>query len=173
MTRDEIQSTLRQEYDTQRWFSSCASFFPARMFCQPAGRARVRSRCSAGRATRPCPLGRPQAACRVGSQSSDRIDLLRNRVGLRNLVARFIDQAEYHASWPCSSRRKTIFVSLSLLDGDSTKTGIWSAGKPRRAANTTSWTKRILRTLGAFPAFVGKGLAPRLTMSSRRSPVET
>jgi hypothetical protein len=27
---------------------------------------------------------------------SDRIDLLRNRVGLRNLVARFIDQAEYH-----------------------------------------------------------------------------
>ncbi len=26
----------------------------------------------------------------------DRIDLLRNRVGLRNLVARYIDQAEYH-----------------------------------------------------------------------------
>ena len=97
MMRDQIQSILRQEYDQQRWLQVLREILPGTdVFASPqivsvaipdAPRAVQIARVRLG--------DRKQLAVlevRVG----DRLDLLRNRVGLRNLVVRFIDQAEYH-----------------------------------------------------------------------------
>src|SRR2546430_540253 len=97
MTRDQIQSVLRQEYDQQRWLNALREIMPGTdVFAAPQAVpvnipdapppvqiARVR-------------LGDRKQLAVLEIKVSDRIDLLRNRVGLRNLVARFIDQAEYH-----------------------------------------------------------------------------
>ncbi len=97
MTRDQIQSVLCQEYDRQRWLNALREIMPGTdVFAAPqpitvnipdapqaVQLARVR-------------LGDRKQLAVLEIKVSDRIDLLRNRVGLRNLVARFIDQAEYH-----------------------------------------------------------------------------
>ena len=97
MTRDEIQAVLRKEYDQQRWLQVLRTILPGMdVFGSPqtvpvsspdAPRAVQLARIRLG--------DRKQLAV-LEVRVSDRIDLLRNRVGLRNLVARFIDQAEYH-----------------------------------------------------------------------------
>jgi hypothetical protein len=97
MTRDQIQAVLRKEYDKQRWLEVLREILPGTdVFASPqtvpvsipdapqaVQLARVR-------------LGDRKQLAVLEVKVSDRIDLLRNRVGLRNLVARFIDQAEYH-----------------------------------------------------------------------------
>src|SRR5579871_4950044 len=95
MTRDQIQSILRQEYHPQRWLQVLREILPGTdVFATPqtvsmndapqaVQLARVR-------------LGDRKQLAVLEVRVSDRVDLLRNRVGLRNLVARFIDQAEYH-----------------------------------------------------------------------------
>jgi len=97
MTRDQIQAVLRQEYDRQRWLNALREIMPGTdVFAAPqpitvniadAPRAVQLARVRLG--------DRKQLAV-LEIKVSDRIDLLRNRVGLRNLVTRFIDQAEYH-----------------------------------------------------------------------------
>jgi type I restriction-modification system DNA methylase subunit len=97
MTRDEIQSILRQEYDAQRWLDVLRKILPGTdVFAAPQ---------IVPAATPGAPQAVQLARVRLGDSKQlavlevkvgDRIDLLRNRVGLRNLVARFIDQAEYH-----------------------------------------------------------------------------
>lgn len=97
MTRDQIQSILRKEYDQQSWLQVLREILPGTdVFAAPqivtvnipdapqaVQLARVR-------------LGDRKQLAVLEVRVSDRIDLLRNRVGLRNLVTRFIDQAEYH-----------------------------------------------------------------------------
>ena len=97
MTRDEIQGVLRKEYDRQNWLQVLREILPGTdVYASPqtvpvsipdasqaVQLARVR-------------LGDRKQLAVLEVKVGDRIDLLRNRVGLRNLVARFIDQAEYH-----------------------------------------------------------------------------
>ena len=97
MTRDQIQSILQQDYDRQRWLQLLREILPGTdVFATPqvvsvqipdapppVQLARVR-------------LGDGKQLAVLEVKVSGRIDLLRNRVGLRNLVARLIDQAEYH-----------------------------------------------------------------------------
>jgi hypothetical protein len=122
MTRDQIQSVLRQEYDQQRWLNVLREIMPGTdVFAvpqvvpvnipeapPPAQIARVR-------------LGDRKQLAVLEIKVSDRIDLLRNRVGLRNLVARFIDQAEYHGVLavflsPQKDYRFTFAAKISDLD---------------------------------------------------------
>jgi type I restriction-modification system DNA methylase subunit len=97
MTRDEIQSILRQEYDAARWLDVLRKILPGTdVFASPQ---------TVPSSTPDAPRAVQLARVRLGDRKQlavlevkvgDRIDLLRNRVGLRNLVTRFIDQAEYH-----------------------------------------------------------------------------
>ena len=122
MTRDQIQSVLRQEYDQQRWLNTLREIMPGTdVFAAPqvvpvnipdapppVQVARVR-------------LGDRKQLAVLEIKVSDRIDLLRNRVGLRNLVARFIDQAEYHGVLavflsPQKDYRFTFAAKISDLD---------------------------------------------------------
>ncbi len=97
MTRDQIQSVLRQEYNQQRWLQLLREILPGTdVFGQPQpieidhqvarrveqlGRVRLHG-------------GRQLAVLEI--EVSDRIDVVRNRVGLRNFIARFIDQERAH-----------------------------------------------------------------------------
>lgn len=97
MTRDQIQSILRQEYDQQNWLKVLREILPGTdVFATPQ---------TVAASTPGAPQAVQLARVRLGDRKqlavlevkvSDRFDLLRNRVGLRNLVVRFIDQAEYH-----------------------------------------------------------------------------
>jgi adenine-specific DNA-methyltransferase len=97
MTRDQIQSILRQEYDPQRWLQVLREILPGTdVFATPQTvAATMRDTPQAVQLAR-IRLGDSKQLAVLEVRVSDRIDLLRNRVGLRNLVARFIDQAEYH-----------------------------------------------------------------------------
>ncbi|MGO8696346.1 MAG: Eco57I restriction-modification methylase domain-containing protein [Limisphaerales bacterium] len=97
MTRHEIQTILRKEYDRQGWVQVLHEILPGTdVFASPQTVAvSVPDAPQAVQLARVRLGDRKQLAVlevRVG----ERIDLLHNRVGLRNLVARFIDQAEYH-----------------------------------------------------------------------------
>jgi len=97
MTRDQIQAVLRKEYDRQPWLQVMREILPGTdVFASPQ---------TVAVSVPDAPQALQLARVRLGDRKqlavleikvSDRIDLLRNRVGLRNLVTRFIDQAEYH-----------------------------------------------------------------------------
>jgi len=124
MTRDQIQSVLRQTYDPQRWLEVLRAILPGTdVFANP----------QAVPATTPdAPRALQLARVRLGDRKQlavlqvrvgDRIDLLRNRVGLRNLVARFIDQAEYHGVLavflsPQNDFRFTFAARMAEFDDD-------------------------------------------------------
>jgi len=97
MTRDQIQPILRNQYDQQRWLQVLREILPGtEVFASPQIVP-----VSIPAAPRAVQLGRVRLGDRkqlavLEVKVGDRIDLVRNRVGLRNLVARFIDQAEYH-----------------------------------------------------------------------------
>lgn len=97
MTRNEIQAILHEEYDRPSWLKLLRDMLPGtEVFASPQSLA-----VPAPDAPHATQLGRVRLSDRkqlavLEVKVGDRIDLLRNRVGLRNLVARFIDQAEYH-----------------------------------------------------------------------------
>jgi adenine-specific DNA-methyltransferase len=97
MTREQIQAILRNNYDRQRWLQVLREILPGTdVFAAPQAVS-----VSIPDAPRAVQLARVRLGDRkqlavLEVKVGDRIDLLRNRVGLRNLVARFIDQAEYH-----------------------------------------------------------------------------
>lgn len=97
MTRDQIQAVLRKEYDRQPWLQVLREILPGTdVFASPqAVSVSVPDAPQAVQLAR-VRLGDRKQLAVLEIKVSDRIDLLRNRVGLRNLVARFIDQAEYH-----------------------------------------------------------------------------
>jgi hypothetical protein len=96
MTRDALQSIFQQSYDRARWLDMMRKVLPGtELFA--SGQAIVVTSQTAQSVTQ---LGRVRLAggrqlAALEIQVGERIDLVRNRVGLRNLVARFIDQAEY------------------------------------------------------------------------------
>ncbi len=97
MTRDQLQPRLSQTYQRDQWLETLKTVLPAtQLFAQPQavpvepksakamhqlGRVRLQG-------------GRQLAVLEI--EVAESIDLVRNRVGLRSLVARIIDQAEYH-----------------------------------------------------------------------------
>jgi adenine-specific DNA-methyltransferase len=97
MTRDQIQAVLREEYTRRPWLQVLREILPGTdVFASPQNVS-----VSVPNASPPVQLARVRLGDRkqlavLEVKVSDRIDLLRNRVGLRNFVARFIDQAEYH-----------------------------------------------------------------------------
>ena len=96
MTRDQIQAVLQQPYDRGCWLGLMRQVFPAtELFASaqpvPMADSGAQAITHLGRVIID---GKRLAVLEV--RVAERIDLLRNRVGLRNLVARFIDQAEYH-----------------------------------------------------------------------------
>ena len=124
MTRDEIQSILRQEYDAARWLDVLRKILPGTdVFASPQ---------SVPSSTPDAPRAVQLARVRLGDRKQlavlqvkvgDRIDLLRNRVGLRNLVARYIDQAEYHGVLavfrsPQNDFRFTFAARMAQFDDD-------------------------------------------------------
>ena len=124
MTRDQIQSVLRQTYDPQRWLEVLRAILPGTdVFANPQ---------TVQASTNDAPQAVQLARVRLGDRKQlavlqvrvgDRIDLLRNRVGLRNLVARFIDQAEYHGVLavflsPQNDFRFTFAARMAEFDDD-------------------------------------------------------
>ena len=97
MTAAELQQRLAQSYDRARWLDTLRAILPqteifAKPQAVPAENTRAESVVQLGK-TR---LASGRQLALLEATVDDRIDLLRNRVGLRNLVARYIDQAEYH-----------------------------------------------------------------------------
>lgn len=95
MTRQELQSTLQQPYQRDIWGQTLRDVMPGtELFtvAQPVATANTQAR----QIHQLCRIrlagGRNLAALEIVLA----IDLVRNRVGIRNFLARFIDYAEYH-----------------------------------------------------------------------------
>jgi len=122
MTRDQIQSVLRQEYDQKRWLQILREIMPGTdVFAAPQILPVNVPDASAHVQLARVRLGDRKQLAVLEIKVADRIDLLRNRVGLRNLVARFIDQAEYHGVLavflsPQKDYRFTFAAKVSDLD---------------------------------------------------------
>jgi adenine-specific DNA-methyltransferase len=97
MTRDQIQAVLRQTYDQQRWLNVLREIMPGTdIFGSPQpieiDHQVARHVLQLGRVR----LAGDRQLAVLEIEVSDRIDVVRNRVGLRNFVARFIDQERAH-----------------------------------------------------------------------------
>ena len=125
MNREDIQSVLKQPYDRGRWLEILRSVLPGTdVFAVPQAVLRTDSHTESmlqlGRVRL---RGGDQLAVleiRVGGS----IQLARNRVGLRNLIARLIDQVEYHGilgvfhSPESSDYRFTFAARQSVFDAE-------------------------------------------------------
>ena len=162
MTRDQIQSILRQQYDQQAWLKVLREILPGTdVFAAPqpitvnipdapqaVQLARVR-------------LGDRKQLAVLEIKVSDRIDLLRNRVGLRNLVARFIDQAEYHGVLavflaPQSDFRFTFAARMAEFDEEGNLLRRETA--PRRYTYVLGPNESCRTAAERFVQLSGKGL---------------
>jgi adenine-specific DNA-methyltransferase len=97
MNRDQLQAFFTQPYDRAAWLKTIHSVFPhTELFSQPqsvpVGDSRAKSVFHLGN-TR---LTGDRGLALIEVTVNETIDLTRNRVGLRNLVARFIDQDKHH-----------------------------------------------------------------------------
>ena len=97
MNRDQLQVFFTQPYDRTAWLKTIHSVFPhTELFSQPqsvpVGDSRAKSVFQLGN-TR---LTGDRGLALIEVTVNETIDLTRNRVGLRNLVARFIDQDKHH-----------------------------------------------------------------------------
>jgi len=97
MNRDQLQAFFTQPYDRTAWLKTIHSVFPhTELFSQPqsvpVGDSRAKSVFQLGN-TR---LTGDRGLALIEVTVNETIDLTRNRVGLRNLVARFIDQDKHH-----------------------------------------------------------------------------
>ncbi len=99
MTSVEIQSMLRLPYERSRWLGLLREILPTvEIFriVQTVPISPASGSCTAYQIARvPLVDGRNIAVVEV--EVNGQVDLQRNRVGLRNLVARFIDQQQAHA----------------------------------------------------------------------------
>ena len=136
MTRDELQSTLQQPYQRDRWGEALRIVLPGtELFtaAQPVATANTQARQVYQLGRIRLAGGRNLAALEIVLDPA--VDLVRNRVGLRNLVARFIDQAEYHGVLAVfltenPAYRFTFAASESVFDDAGNVTRIETA--PRR-----------------------------------------
>lgn len=98
MTRDQLQHILQQKFDQKDWLKLLCEVLPAtEVFRTPqtVGATGTQTLSAVQIARIPLPGGRVVAVLEV--RLSGQVDLLRNRVGLRNLIALFIDQESAHA----------------------------------------------------------------------------
>jgi methylase of polypeptide subunit release factors len=91
MTRPELQSLLQSPYDRARWLAALPSFLPATQVFAQAQPLDVAAEAvaSAVQLAR-IPLAGDRSVAVLEVRVTGQVDLQRNRVGLRNLVARFI-----------------------------------------------------------------------------------
>jgi adenine-specific DNA-methyltransferase len=97
MTAAELQARLAQPYNRTNWLDTLGKTLPrTEIFAAPqpvpAETTRAESIVQLGKVH----LAGQRNLALLEVTVGDRVDLLRNRVGLRQLVARYIDQAEYH-----------------------------------------------------------------------------
>ena len=97
MTREELQTVLKQPYQRDRWLEMLRGVLPATdVFASPqsvsAAKPNVETILQLGRVR----LHGGRQLALLESTVAEGTDLTRNRVGLRNQVARLIDLAEYH-----------------------------------------------------------------------------
>ncbi len=97
MTRDQLQTFFAQPYDRAAWLKTIDDIFPrTELFAQPqavpVGDSRAKSVFQLGN-TR---LAGDKALAIFEVAVVETTDLARNRVGLRNLVTKFIDQDKHH-----------------------------------------------------------------------------
>lgn len=124
MTLDQIQSLLHQDYNRQRWLQLLREILPGTdVFTSPQPveiEHQIARRVShLGRVRLP---GSRQLAV-LEIEVSDRTDVVRNRVALRNFVARFIDQVNAHGVLavflsPGQDYRFTFAAKESILTDD-------------------------------------------------------
>ena len=98
MTPADIQLQLQLPYDRERWLKLLKALLPGTEVLRyaqalPAGYLQAKSAAQIAR----IPLAEDRIVAVLEVEVAGQVDLLRNRVGLRNLVARFIDQHSAHA----------------------------------------------------------------------------
>lgn len=98
MKRAELQAFLRSRYDRPRWLTLLREVLPTTELWrgeQPRdlNNASVKSAAQIAR----IPLADGKVVAVIEVKVSGQIDLQKNRVGLRNLIAKFIDQQHAHA----------------------------------------------------------------------------
>lgn len=93
----DIQQQLQLPYERNSWLKLLRAILPGTaIFSAPQKIAVENTRTEAVVQLGKASLANGRQLALLEATVDDRIDLLRNRVGLRNLVARYIDQAEYH-----------------------------------------------------------------------------
>jgi methylase of polypeptide subunit release factors len=98
MTRTELQSLLRSRYDRGRWLSLLRELLPSTQpWAGAQSRALIDRAVTSAVQIATIPLAADRTIAVLEVKVSGQVDLQRNRVGLRNLVARFIDQEKAHA----------------------------------------------------------------------------
>jgi hypothetical protein len=136
MTAAELQARLAQPYDRASWLDTLGKTLPrteifAAPLPVPADATRAESIVQLGKVH----LAGQRNLALLEVTVGDRVDLLRNRVGLRQLVARYIDQAEYTASLPSSTSATPKITASPSPPAKPPWTQLASlcATKPRRA----------------------------------------
>ena len=165
MTREELQSTLQQPYQRDTWGHALRAVLPGtELFtaAQPVATVGTQARQIHQLGRIRLAGGRNLAALEIVLDPV--VDLIRNRVGLRNLVARFIDQAEYHGVLAVfltenPAYRFTFAASESVFDDAGHVTRIETA--PRRYTYT--------RTIAPARALAAETLKPERTLRRWRS----
>lgn len=97
MTRDELKAVLRQSYERQPWMDAARGWLPAvEWFAKPQvlpdRPEGVEDICQLGKAV----LADGRALALLEVRLGNGKDLLRNRVGLRKLIVKYIDQQVSH-----------------------------------------------------------------------------
>jgi len=136
MTREQLRAALREPYERQRWMRTLAGFLPSvEWFARPQDVAEkpegVETIAQMGKAA----LGGGRALAILEVRLGTGFNLLRNRVGLRKLVAKYIDQATYHGVLAVffagdGEYRLTLAARESVLDDEGQLSKLETA--PRR-----------------------------------------
>ncbi|MBS0570162.1 MAG: Eco57I restriction-modification methylase domain-containing protein [Proteobacteria bacterium] len=124
MTRDELKNALRQPYDRQRWAACLGDWLPAvewfaRPQLLPDRPDGVENIHQLGKVT----LANRRALAVLEVRLGEGKDLLRNRVGLRKLIVKYIDQQVSHGVIAvfvsdASEYRLTLAVRESVIGDD-------------------------------------------------------
>jgi adenine-specific DNA-methyltransferase len=97
VNREELQSVLRQPYQRDRWLETLRTVLPGTdVFASPQSVSKATSNTGPILQLGRVRLQGGRQLAVLEATVSQGIDLTRNRVGLRNQVARLIDLAEYH-----------------------------------------------------------------------------
>lgn len=98
MTREELQRVLRLPYDPARWTELLRELLPStEVFAKPQSLTFTTEDVTSAAQLARIPLVDGRFVAVIEVRVSGHVDLQRNRAGLRNLVARFIDQQQAHA----------------------------------------------------------------------------